>query len=115
MASHINDLLRLAAGISAGPVTLATDEVSMPVANTEYSYTIPRHRRKLLFSLGASNAWRVHATTGKVASGAGHQIAAGAGFTLDGPFKEGQVVYFACSSASQTMYITGEQPTADGV
>lgn len=89
---------------SGAPRTVTTiADVSMAVANTEYSMVIPDGARDVALKLlNPSTAWRFSPTTGVVAGGGGFQLAAGETLVLTGT-RATQTVYFASSSAGQTM------------
>lgn len=83
--------------------TVVFGTVAMTTANTEYSLVVPKDARELAMKLeDATKAWRLSATSGVVAAG-GFPLVAGESAS----FVEGlaaQTLYFACSTAGQTLH-----------
>ena len=84
-------------------------QLSMPTANTEYSYDLPENVERFSFQLrDPSVVLRVSAKAGKVATSANpyFTVPADAEWTEDNLFEpKTQTFYFATASATQTLEI----------
>ena len=92
---------------------IATAEVEMASADTEYEWTIPEGARDIEVKLADSSvAWRWSDASGAVASASGgHPVPAGGSMADSGVEHTKQTLYFAHSDASsQTLKVAYNVP-----
>lgn len=93
--------------------TPVSTTVAMTLADTQYSFLWVAGQRRTLLSLrNPLNAWRWSWTAGVVAAGGGTQVGAGFGCFDEPSHPVGTTLYFASSSAGQTMDISYQHPSA---
>lgn len=99
--------------MSVRPHTPTSSTVAMTSANTEYSWTYVAKQTGSAFALlDQTKAWRHSWSQGVVAGGGGMQIGAGFGIEDDMNYPAGTKLYFACSSAGQTMEVSYSRATS---
>lgn len=90
---------------------LIDGEVALPLANTEYSWTIPEGARDWELKLDNPAAtWRWSTVQGRVAGGDGHPMAVGSSLNSTSVSHAKQVIYFASSQAGVNAHFASSVP-----